>query len=295
MVRFSGPALEVERGPVVLESGRGGGAHGLEERVRPGGAGQHRLEALVAERLAARVGRLGQAVGDEDEPLARADDARRLLVRDLGPHAERKARTRHGQRTRRAVADAIRIRKAGVAESEAPRVRLVTDVREGDELPPLEMGHKAAVGLAERLGDRTVRGEEREDRLDGRHDEARAHPLARDVGDDDSERAVRQAEDVVEVAGDEPRGEVARDDAVAVARELWRWKDALLDRARDLELLLGELGLLEALDGAPQPVLQDAEAVEEEADQERDRPGRRQVAADAAERELEVHEAGDAG
>src|SRR5439155_2447699 len=102
-----------------------------------------------------------------------------------------------------------------------------------------------------------------------------------------------QTEEIVEVAGDEARGEVGGENAKAFAQKLGRREDALLDRARDLELLLGELGLLQALDGLAQAVLEHPVGVEEQTDQERDRADDRQVAGDASEREPKMHEARD--
>ena len=48
------PPLEVERGPVVVQAGPRGGAHGGKERVGIAGAREQRLEALVAERVRRR-------------------------------------------------------------------------------------------------------------------------------------------------------------------------------------------------------------------------------------------------
>ena len=133
--------------------------------------------------------------------------------------------------------------------------------------------------------------EKRHRRLRRRHDEPRAHPLARDVRDDQADRAVGEVEDVVEVAGHEARREVARGDAVALARDLGRRQDALLHRARELDLLLRELGLLETLDRLREAVLQQAESVEDEAHHDAGHARDRKVRAQLRERDAEVHEA----
>src|SRR5439155_10318750 len=118
--------------------------------------------------------------------------------------------------------------------------------------------------------DRTLRRDEGKNGLDRRHDEARADSLPRNVRDNDSERAVGERKDVVEIARDEVRRHVARREAPRLSLELRRRKKAPLDRARELQLLLGELPLLQSLDALAEPLLQHAERGEQQAHDDRD-------------------------
>ena len=200
---------------------------------------------------------------------------RERLVPRLAPRSERHPLSRDRERPRGSPRrEPIGIRQPGVAEREGA-ARLVLQVGEGHELPRSKVLRELAIQLGQRLFDRPSRRDQRKHRLDRRHDETRAHSLSGDVGDDDSDGAVGQAEDVVEISGDEVRRHVARRDAPAVALHLRRRQKTLLDLAGELELFLSELALLHALDALAQPVLHQAERVKDEPHDDR-RGARRQ-------------------
>ena len=79
-----------------------------------------------------------------------------------------------------------------------------------------------------------------------------------------------RSEDVVEIARHEARREVAGGDPVAVARELRRRQQPALDLARDGQLFLRELLLLDPDDRFAKPRSHHSERVEKEASDDRD-------------------------
>ncbi len=86
-----------------------------------------------------------------------------------------------------------------------------------------------------------------ERRTDHRHDERSGHPLAGDVRNDDAERVVVHADEVVVIAADFLRGPVEARDVVAADRGHALRQQGLLDLLRDLHLLVEPLLLDDVL------------------------------------------------
>ena len=97
-----------------------------------------------------------------------------------------------------------------------------------------------------------------QDGLRAGHDQRRGHALVGHVADDDADAAVRQRDEVVEVAAYRPGGAVVGGDLPAVQLGQLARQELLLDEGRDAHLLFEPLARL-GLDGLLAHELGDAD------------------------------------
>ena len=162
-------------------------------------------QALLAEQLGAAVHRLGQAVREEEEDVARVERRFGLLEDLLEAHAPVEAQA-EALRRQHLGSTGLRLEMqdrvvAGPGVAHGARGDVDDGVGHGHERARVHVGGQDLVRLDQQPGRRVVDAREREHQaLELGHVERRRGALARDVGDQHAQARRRERQQVVVVA-----------------------------------------------------------------------------------------------
>ena len=208
-------------------------------------------EPRVAEEVAGRVHRLGDAVGVEGEhvPLVQLDA---IFLEQLGELFRRPGNAqadnnpaRRADLRRRGGAVAAQVdqrRVAGAGEGHRPLRQIDHAVGHGDEAARIEVLGDDPVHLHQKLARGGVDlAEGQHQPLQLGHVERGGGALAGHVGDEDAELAVADVKEIVVVAADLARGDAQRGHVDPGKIERAARQQRHLDLARDAELFLHPL------------------------------------------------------
>ena len=207
----------------------------------PAGHLEQRLEARHAEGLARLVLGLDQAVGEQEERVARLELRHALLEAAAGVEPQADARSRPGPRPAVAAQQELRV-VAGVDVAQPARAA-VEDPEE-----QRVVGGERLLGahlVVERVHEPRQVALERQARADRRlhvrHQQRGRNALARDVAHQDRDLAVREREVVEEIAAHLARRDRDAADLGEAGAKRPARQELLLDAPADLELLADPL------------------------------------------------------